>query len=226
MNGILLGDFCRKRAEEISGAADNAEKKNSGKKDMCTPQGKLRTRRKDRWTAQKRRAGAVSSKLRTAKTRRRQKHLEMHQKLKLRKGNSLGANRLLLVFVCSLVSKYDVSVKAVIAETAWLQGVGIQRLAKIYQHYDEYGEVYDPDDKRKYKVGSTGHYTFHRSHYGALDWLICTKVLDDKGKKFSSKTVMALISNEFGIKLSRRQVGRIMNKLGYKYGKLEKCTGS
>ena len=184
MNGISLGDFCRKRAEEISGAANNA--KISGEKDMRTPQGNKRRRLKDRWTAQKRRAAAVSGKRRTAKAHRRKKHFQMHEDLKPTKGNSLGAiaNRLLLVFVCSLVAKYDVSVKDAIAETAWLQGVSSQRLAKIYHHYDKYGEVYDPDDKRKYKVGSTGHYKFHRSHYGALDRLICTKLLNDKGKTF------------------------------------------
>ena len=119
MNGISLGDFCRNRAEEISRAANNALRsgKISGFKDVSTPQGKTRRRREDRCTAQKRRAGSVSGKIRTAEARRRQKHRQMHQKLKLRKGNSLGAiaSRLLLVLVCALVSNYDVSVKDAIA---------------------------------------------------------------------------------------------------------------
>ena len=83
--------------------------------------------------------------------------------------------------MCVIVLKCDVTVKDAIAETAWPQGVSSQRLAQVYQHYVKYGEMYDPDDKRKYKVGSTGHYKFHRSHYGALDRLICTKLLDDRG---------------------------------------------
>ena len=91
MNGISLGDFCRKRAEEISGAANNA--KISGEKDMRTPQGNKRRRLKDRWTAQKRRAAAVSGKRRTAKARRRKKAFSDARGLEADEGQLVGRDR-------------------------------------------------------------------------------------------------------------------------------------
>ena len=212
----------------MSEAIQAAANKSSAAAGFISPASAGRTRRRHgQSTAAKRtRRAAIEASKRARDRQRKSRRLSRHETyleaLKPNKGNksSVLKMRMLLHMLVSLVANRGFSIPSAISETAELMSTNRQNLLQTYHHYREFEEVRVGEDKRAGRV-ILSQQKFPRTLYGALDRAIDTDILKQK-KTFTAQTVAELIKSKWNFTLRRRYVQVVLNRLGYKYGRLRK----